>query len=169
MRNFLWEGTEKSVGAHFVRWNLVTRPKERGGLGIDKINLSNVALLAKWIWRFLEESDDLWKKVIEGKYLSDSMVGIPNKCNNTSMRAPWFHICKLSHHIIENSRWKANSGNKTLFWYHNWTGLGPLHQLLPRFFAMSSNTILTVKEAWNPNEAKWNFFPVQIAERKRNL
>lgn len=35
MRDFLWEGTEKSGASHLVRWDITTSPKHIGGLGIE--------------------------------------------------------------------------------------------------------------------------------------
>ena len=47
MRGFLWEGYEEGGGSHLVRWNLVTRSKEKGGLGIGNLEKKNRALLGK--------------------------------------------------------------------------------------------------------------------------
>ena len=42
--------------------------KEKGGLGIQKIDFLNKALLGKWIWRDAFEKENLWKKGILVKY-----------------------------------------------------------------------------------------------------
>ena len=47
---------------------MVYTQKEKGGLGIRKIDLLNKALLGKWIWRFASEKDNIWKRVIGVKY-----------------------------------------------------------------------------------------------------
>ena len=43
-------------------WN--SEKKEAGGLDIGSIKALNLALLAKWWWRFKNEDGALWKKVI---------------------------------------------------------------------------------------------------------
>ena len=42
-----------------------------GGLGIMNLRTFNVALLGKWLWRFGQERDALWRQVIEVKYGCD--------------------------------------------------------------------------------------------------
>lgn len=39
------EGSEKND----VKWDMITLSEEKGGVGIDKIKISNEALLCKWI------------------------------------------------------------------------------------------------------------------------
>ncbi|GJS44823.1 putative RNA-directed DNA polymerase, eukaryota, reverse transcriptase zinc-binding domain protein [Tanacetum coccineum] len=41
---------------------------EMGGLGIGSIFALNVGLLFKWIWRFMQNSSDLWARVIKAIY-----------------------------------------------------------------------------------------------------
>ena len=50
---------------------MVCTPLSSGGLGIRNLKTFNVALLGKWLWRFGQESDALWRKVIEAKYGCD--------------------------------------------------------------------------------------------------
>lgn len=42
--------------------------KEKGGLGIKKLNILNRASLAKWICRFSMEKSAAWRKCIEVNY-----------------------------------------------------------------------------------------------------
>ena len=51
-RNFLWGSIENSKKMHWVGWDKVTTPKDRGGLGLQSAKGRNAALLAKLNWRF---------------------------------------------------------------------------------------------------------------------
>lgn len=44
------------------------KPERYGGLGLGNLDKKNQALLAKWWWRFEEEKDALWRKIISNKY-----------------------------------------------------------------------------------------------------
>lgn len=50
-RNFLWGGTCERKGIAWVKWSEVCRSKSSGGLGIKDIQLFNLSLLGKWLWR----------------------------------------------------------------------------------------------------------------------
>ena len=47
MRNFLWEGSEEGEKDHLIRWELVARSKDKGGLGLGNLVERNKALLGK--------------------------------------------------------------------------------------------------------------------------
>lgn len=49
LRNFLWEGVEEDGGSHLVRWEVVSKLMEVGGLGIGNLRLCNEPLLANWL------------------------------------------------------------------------------------------------------------------------
>ena len=48
-RDFLWSGVGKGKKDHLIRWDVVCRLKELGGLGFGKTSLRNIALLGKWL------------------------------------------------------------------------------------------------------------------------
>lgn len=68
MRDFLWEHNSGSKVSHLVNWDMVNASKERGGLGVLNLKQMNIALLAKWCWRFGFEKNHLWYKIIEEKF-----------------------------------------------------------------------------------------------------
>ncbi|RVW31838.1 putative ribonuclease H protein [Vitis vinifera] len=71
-RDFLWSGIGEGKKDHLVRWDVVCKPKEIGGLGFGNISLRNLALLGKWLWRYPREGSALWHQVILSIYGSHS-------------------------------------------------------------------------------------------------
>ena len=53
---------------HLVNWRTVSLGKDKGGLGIRRLNLLNRALLGKWTLRFAMEESSTWKSCISAKY-----------------------------------------------------------------------------------------------------
>lgn len=53
---------------HLIKWQVVLNDKEGGGLGIRNLKAHNKSLLFKWLWRFTQEGDKVWKKLISAIY-----------------------------------------------------------------------------------------------------
>lgn len=51
-----------------MSWDEVCKGKNEGGLGVGDINLFNVTLIRKWVWRVLENKENLWVRMIESRY-----------------------------------------------------------------------------------------------------
>lgn len=52
----------------WVSWKSVCKPKDSGEVGIKDNVLFNRALLTKWLWRFIKESDAIWIGVLQQRY-----------------------------------------------------------------------------------------------------
>ena len=66
-RNFLWGGENLERRPHLIKWNIVCSEMKLGGLG-RRLSKLNQALLCKWNWRFANEREPLWRRVISRKY-----------------------------------------------------------------------------------------------------
>ena len=60
-----WNGGGEEVSS---KWSQICQPLSSGGLGILNLRLFNRALLGKWLWRFGNEREALWRQVILSKY-----------------------------------------------------------------------------------------------------
>ncbi|PWA94261.1 hypothetical protein CTI12_AA061190 [Artemisia annua] len=58
-----WKSRLLSIGGRLTLTN-----RALGGLGVGSLRAKNLALLAKWQWRFLNEKDGVWNKVISSFY-----------------------------------------------------------------------------------------------------
>lgn len=52
IRNILWGGSTEYKKMSWVAWDIITKSKKNGGLGVTKLRDVTIALLAKWAWRF---------------------------------------------------------------------------------------------------------------------
>ena len=68
VRDFLWEGKGEGSKDHLVKWEVVSKPKSKGGLGVGNLLKRNLALLGKWLWRFPLEQEALWHLVIASRH-----------------------------------------------------------------------------------------------------
>lgn len=72
-RRFLW-GEFKGNNSwttrklHTIRWEIICKPKTKGGLGVQVLAWKNVALLAKWWWKARIDRSKLWHRVLTCKY-----------------------------------------------------------------------------------------------------
>ncbi|KAG5621167.1 hypothetical protein H5410_006385 [Solanum commersonii] len=67
-RNFLWQGNKQKRSFHLVKWEEVMTSKENGGLGIKNLKLQSKALSMKWLWKYANNNQMLWREVIGAKY-----------------------------------------------------------------------------------------------------
>lgn len=139
MSNFLWGGSKDVYKMHWVSWDRISTPKNRGGLGVCKLRVSNIALLAKWVWRFKSESSSLWCKVVKALHVSNrSWDFLPVR---KSLNGVWSHIVKLlSRTVVAGMpirkffKGSVGRGADISFWIDPWLVNVPLKEVCPRLF-----------------------------------
>jgi len=63
---FLWEGGKKYKKIfHLIKWDIVKKPKENGGLGIKDPTLITIAMGEKVLWNLVSRRNDWWKQVLK--------------------------------------------------------------------------------------------------------
>lgn len=88
--NFLWHTEKGEKKFHLVNKCQICQPFEDGRLGIRTLKEMNWALLAKWLWRYGQEPNALWRKLITAKY-SDHGRGRADRCR--AMERDFQRIC----------------------------------------------------------------------------
>ena len=51
-----------------TKWNIICRPKDQGGLGIEVFDIKNKCLISKWLFKLLHE-EGVWQELLTNKYL----------------------------------------------------------------------------------------------------
>jgi hypothetical protein len=69
---FFWQCEETKRRYMLTKWNMICRPKDLGGLGIEVLDIKNKCLLSKWLFKLLNE-EDVWQELLRNKYLSKKL------------------------------------------------------------------------------------------------
>ncbi|KAJ0766710.1 putative reverse transcriptase zinc-binding domain-containing protein [Helianthus annuus] len=166
IRKFLWGGTGRDRKLNWVSWDRVSSPIDRGGLGIRNLLSINNALLLKWAWRFKNEKDNLWVKVISAIHgHRRSWEFLPIKA---SLGGVWGNIVKVASSPITAGdrfrnfiRGEIGNGADVAFWLDQWLVKEPLKCCYPNLFRLELDKRCVVRDrivrpVSNP-EAKWQW------------
>lgn len=126
MRTFLWGGVEGHIKPAWIKWGIVCKPKEMGGLGIQNWSLFNKALLGKWRWGLTHEQNSLWGTFLREKYAI--LKDILQTCFDSS-NCCWFE---------QGTKRRIGEGNKIKFWQEPWLDQTKMNDIFPRLFLLSS-------------------------------
>ncbi len=107
------------------------------------MRLFNRALLGKWLWRYGNERESLWRLIIHSKYGS-----LPGGWTSATIPASygvglWKNIRKDWAHFARYLRFEVGDGTQIKFWNDPWCEIGPLKEVFPELYNISRD-----KEAW---------------------
>ncbi|MFS7997684.1 putative RNA-directed DNA polymerase [Helianthus anomalus] len=157
-RVFFWGGTEEVSKMAWSAWENVVAPIEYGGLGFGSLRDTNLAMLAKWWWRFMTEKDGLWRKVVWAIHFNScSWNPIPAKL---SISGPWKQISAISSRLSPLGVDLNNSiiglirdGEEIAFWLDVWAAPQPLQVLFPSLFLLEKHKWSSVADKFRPGPA----------------
>jgi hypothetical protein len=114
----------------------------------------NIALMAKWIWRIFREENSslLWLKLLRAKYrTAEFFSSSPTNCSPF-----WHSMHKVKDFFREGVKFAPGKNSSISFWRDLWIGDVPLCVRFPTLFAKSSDSDLTMAQAYS--EDGWRIF-----------
>jgi hypothetical protein len=115
-RHCLWAKKDKENHNSLAAWEMVCRPKEKGGLGIINLETQNDALLMEHLYRFLNHEDTPWVKMTWQAYYQSCSPQVAGKVGSFW----WRDVCKLITKFRGISTCKPGNGEDILFWKGRW-------------------------------------------------
>ncbi|KAL5713933.1 hypothetical protein ACHQM5_015964 [Ranunculus cassubicifolius] len=173
VRRFLWGTTEGKKKYNLVKWDDLCAPMEVGGLGFRKILDFNVSLLSKWMWKYTQGSDQLWRRVIKEKF-GEEPGGWFSHCNKGPIKySLWRAILKVKDFFKYCSSFEVGRGDSIQFWHSNWLGGDQLKNQFPVLYSRSRNkdgfiSDFVVAGEWNFNMCR-RISDMEIEEISRLL
>lgn len=118
-KDCLWRGNDPtSTRKSLASWELVCRPKDKGGLGVINLRTQNIALLLKHLDKFYRNVDLPWVDLIwKSYYTSKPPHSIANKGSFW-----WKDIVYLADVFRGIVQCTVQTGTYVLFWRDLWNG-----------------------------------------------
>ena len=147
-RDFLWGGGSTVRKIHLVNWNFVSQGKDKGGLGLRRLDLLNRALLGKWAWRFAVEDDSMWRSCIKTQYGSQNGGWFTPYPRGSYGVGLWKSIAKEIEQLKKDNVFKLGDGRKIRFWEDTWCGRQPLCDAFPDLYSIAVSIGAKATEIW---------------------
>ena len=74
IHKFWWGYNDDSRKIHWVKWERLCESNEDGGMGFKEIEKFNEALLAKQMWRMMNNSDTLSYKIFKARFFPNCSI-----------------------------------------------------------------------------------------------
>ena len=135
IRRFWWGQHGDCRKVHWVRWEILCKPKFKGGMGFKDLSFFNDSLSSKQAWRLLYNKDSLFYRVFKSKFFP----------NCTIMEAPalatssyaWKSVLKRRDVLRKSLRWRVGIGDAISLWSNLWlpatAHLKNLSPIVPEF------------------------------------
>lgn len=142
---FLWRGNTTSARGAKVSWDSVCTPKESGGLGLKRLAEWNTVLGLKLIWLIFASGGSLWVSWVRLRLIGDRNFWDLDATSCGSWI--WRSICKLRPVARSFVVCEVGSGISASFWFENWTGMGPLIEIVGSLGPMLSGLSISASVA----------------------
>ena len=129
-------------------WEIISKSKKKGGLGVKDIFNMNISLLCK-CWRRLENEDGLWQDIIKAKYLKGRLISSVKHIRDDS--PTWTDLLKIRMVYLRGRRIHTRNGKKTLLWEDSWIIGKSICNEHPVLYDLCKNKQVTVQEMWTRN------------------
>ena len=123
--------------------------KRKGGLGIKSFSKMNKALLCKWSWRFANDRNSLWRKVICSKFGETNGGWHTCDLGGNYGISLWNEIRKEWPSFSQNVVFSLGDGRRIKFWKDVWCGEEALCSIYPLLFNLALNKEAMVTDIWD--------------------
>jgi hypothetical protein len=142
-RNCLWRKKKDDDKAHsLASWEMICKPKNKGGLGIINLKIQNKCLMLKQLHKFYNNVDLPWVKLIRNSYYYKEVPHAVTICGSFW----WRNIMKLIDTYRKMTHCNLGNGETILFWTDNWKNMF-FDERFPRLFSFVKDKLISVKEA----------------------
>jgi hypothetical protein len=143
---FFWESDQKKKKYRLSKWNILCRPKDLGGLGIEVLDIKNRCLLSKWLFKLLNE-EGMWQELLHTKYLrTKSLSQVQAKPTDSPF---WRGIIRGKDEFFKHGSFIIGDGHTTRFWEDAWLDKTPLSTQYPSLYAIVRHKSVSVAEVLN--------------------
>jgi len=115
---FWWSHDPQKRKIHWVGVDKLCDKKDEGGLGFRNMECFNDAMLAKQVWRLVQEGNSLVARVLKARYYLSSDIFSAGLGHNPSYT--WRSLHGVRRVTEQGLRWIVGNGNNLKIWSERW-------------------------------------------------
>ncbi|PNY17666.1 ribonuclease H [Trifolium pratense] len=118
-RSFIWGDEEQRRKIHLINWNVMTLPRQMGGLAIRDLYTMNRACTMKMGWQLRNGDNSLWCKILRSKYGRGSIDErtLTIKPGDSHI---WKGLVQTWDEFQNGERWIIGDGTQVSLWNDVW-------------------------------------------------
>ena len=139
--HFLWQSDGHKKKYRLTKWDIICRPKDQGGLGVENLELKNKCLLSKWLFKLMNEQG-VWQELIYNKYIKDKTLSqVSAKPTDSPF---WKGLMKVKDDFFQRGSMEVGNGLNTRFWEDSWLKDEPLSVQYPSLYGIVNHPNVSV-------------------------
>jgi hypothetical protein len=157
-RHCLWRKKDKNKIQSLAAWDMICKPKDKGGLGILNLSVQNNALLLKHLHKFYNHDSTPCVQLVWDSYYYEA---VPHAVT-LSGSFWWKSIIKLSDQYRMLTKCVVGNGSSILFWSDLWDDQ-ILASQFDRLFSFAKDKLQSIKDFMGAESLLHNFhLPLSI-------
>jgi hypothetical protein len=151
MQRFWWGHKENISKIHWMSWEKLGASKDKGGLGFRDLTMFNKALLAKQLWRMVENPESLVASIMKAKYFSNCSIMEASVGSRPSL--VWRSILASKELVEDGVLWRIGDGRSVKIWGDKWLPMTDSSRVQsPKAIQLQD---MTVGDLINREEKQW--------------
>jgi hypothetical protein len=118
MQRFWLGHKENTSKIHSMSWEKLGTSKDQWGLGFRDLTMFNKALMAKQLWRMVENPDSLVASIMKAKYFSNCSIMEASMGSQPSL--VWRSILASKELVEDGVVWRIGAGRSVKIWGDKW-------------------------------------------------
>jgi hypothetical protein len=147
---FWWGDDENNNKMHWYAWWKMCYPKNEGGMGFRNFQSFNLAMLAKQVWRLIDNPNSLCARVLGAKYYpnGDILRAGPKAGSSFTLQSILSSLTTFKRGFI----WRVGDGDSINIWTDPWIPSSPSWKIQTR---RGSILLTKVSQLIDPN-GQWD-------------
>ncbi|WVZ49290.1 hypothetical protein U9M48_000659 [Paspalum notatum var. saurae] len=145
-----------------TKWDILCLPKDQGGMGIRNLEVHNVCLLSKWLFKLINE-EGIWQTILKRKYLRGKTIGeVQWKSGDSHF---WSGLMKVKGRFLQLSSFILHDGSQIRFWEDRWFGHLPLKIQYPSLYNIARKKNVTISSVFSSIPLNISFRRALVGEK----
>src|SRR5699024_9879163 len=144
------------------KWNIICRPKDQEGLGIEVLDIKNKCLLSKWLFKLLSK-EGVCHELLSNKYLRGEPIFQVQE--RPTISPFWEGLMGVKNGFFNRGSFCVGDGTGTQFWEDTWLGDTSLENQYPTLYSTVRTKEVLVADVLSQNPLNIRFNKNLVGEK----